>query len=99
MATNTVDQSRLVLNAFAATFQNNLLAADLVTWRKFDSDMNERNGLKVSEQVVPRYLVSRTTGGVKDLTAGVQDSSFGSETYICNDTFNTSMGWGDFEKI
>jgi hypothetical protein len=99
MATNTVDQSRLVLNAFAATFQNNLLAKDLVTWRKFDSEMNERNGLQVTEQVVPRYLVSRTTGGVKDLTSGVQDSSFGAETYICNDTFNTSMGWGDFERI
>jgi hypothetical protein len=99
MATNTVDQSRLVLNAFAATFQNNLLAADLVTWKQFDGEMNERNGLKVSEQVPPRYLVTRTTGGVKDLTAGVQDSSFGSETFVCNDTFGSSMGWADFAAI
>jgi hypothetical protein len=30
MATNTVDQSRLVLNAFAAIFQNNLLARTLL---------------------------------------------------------------------
>lgn len=99
MATNTVDQSRLVLNAFAAIFENNLLAADLVTWRKFDSEMNERNGLKVSEQIEPRFLAYQTTGGVKDLSAGVQDSTFGSETFICNDTFNSSMGWGDFERI
>lgn len=99
MATNTVDQSRLVLNAFAAIFENNLLAADLVTWRQFDSEMNERNGLKVSEQIEPRYLAYQTTGGVKDLSAGVQDSTFGSETFICNDTFNSSMGWGDFERI
>lgn len=99
MATNTVDQSRLVLNAFAAIFENNLLAADLVTWKKFDSEMNERNGLKVSEQIEPRFLAFQTTGGVKDLTAGVQDSSFGSETYSCNDTFNTSLGWADFERI
>lgn len=99
MATNTVDQSRLVLNAFASIFQNNLLAADLVTWRQFDGEMNDRNGLKVSEQVGPRYLVYRTTGGVKDLTAGVQDTTFGSETFSVNDTFNSSMGWGDFEKI
>jgi hypothetical protein len=46
--------------------------------------MNERNGLKVSEQVGPRYLVYRTTGGgIKDLTAGVQDSTFGAETFTC----------------
>jgi hypothetical protein len=35
MATITVDQQRLVLNAFAAIFQNNLVSKDLVTWRKF----------------------------------------------------------------
>jgi hypothetical protein len=99
MATNTVDQSRLVLNAFASVFENNLLSKDVVTWRQFDSEMNDRNGLQVSEQVGPRFLVYRTTGGVKDLTAGVQDSTFGSETFTVNDTFNSSMGWGDFEKI
>lgn len=99
MATNTVDQSKLVLNAFAATFQNNLLAADLVTWKQYDSEMNDRNGLKVSEQVGPRYLVNSTTNGVADLTAGVQDSTFGSEQFVVNKTFNTSMGWGDFVKI
>lgn len=99
MATNTVDQSKLVLNAFAATFQNNLLAKDLVTWRQMDGEMNDRNGLKVSEQVGPRYLVNSTTNGVKDLSAGVQDSVFGSEQFVVNKTFNTSMGWGDFVKI
>lgn len=99
MATNTVDQSKLVLNAFAATFQNNLIAADLVTWRKFDGEMNDRNGLQVSEQVGPRYAVTETTDGVKDLTAGVQDSVFGSEMFKVNKTFGTSMGWGDFVKV
>jgi len=99
VATNTVDQSKLVLNAFASVFQNNLLAADLVTWRQYDSEMNDRNGLKVSEQVGPRYLVNSTTNGVADLTAGVQDSTFGSEQFVVNKTFNTSMGWGDFVKI
>lgn len=99
MATNTVDQSKLVLNAFASTFQNNLLAADIVSWKQYDSEMNERNGLKVSEQVGPRYLVTQTTNGVKDLTAGVQDSTFGSEQFVVNKTFGASMGWGDFVKI
>lgn len=99
MATNTVDQSRLVLNAFAATFQNNLLAADLVEWNQMKGEMNERNGLKVSEQVGPRYLVTRTSGGVKDLSAGVQDSTFGSETFQVDDVFGSSMGWSDFAAI
>jgi len=99
MATNTVDQSKLVLNAFAATFQNNLLAADIVSWKQYDSEMNDRNGLKVSEQVGPRYLVTQTTNGVKDLSAGVQDSTYGSEQFVVNKTFGASMGWGDFVKI
>ena len=79
MATITVDQQKLVLNSFAAIFQNNLLAKDVVSWKQYDSEMDDKNGLKVSEQVGPRYNVTRTTSGVNDLTAGVQDSVFGSE--------------------
>lgn len=99
MATVTVDQSKLILNAFAATFQNNLIAKDLVTWKQYDSEMDDRNGLKVVEQVGPRYVVTETTNGVKDLTAGVQDTVFGSEQFVVNKTFGSSMGWGDFVKI
>lgn len=99
MATVTVDQQKLVLNAFAAIFQNNLVASDLVTWRKYDAEMDDRNGLNVSEQVAPRYVVTETTDGVKDLSAGVQDSVFGSEQYKVNKTFGASMGWADFVKI
>lgn len=99
MATVTVDQQRLVLNAFAAIFQNNLVTSELVTWHKHEGEMNDRNGLLVSEQVVPRYNVTETVNGVADLTAGVQDSVFGSETYKIDRTFGSSMGWGDFVKI
>lgn len=98
-ATITADQSRLVLQAFAATFENNLVAADLVEWKKYDGEMNDRNGLQVTEQVAPDYVVTQTTNGVKDLTAGVQGSAFGSETYAVNQTFGTDMGWGDFAAI
>ena len=42
----TVDQAKLVLNSFAAIFQNNLTSAELVTWRKFDNEMNDRNRIK-----------------------------------------------------
>lgn len=95
----TVDQQRLILNSFAAIFQNNLISKDLVTWKKFDGEMNDRNGLTVVEQVGPRYVVSRTTSGVADLTTGVQDTVFGSEQYKLQDVFGSSMGWGDFVKI
>jgi hypothetical protein len=99
MATNTVDQSRLVLNAFAAYFQNNLLAADLVTWNQFSGEMNDRNALQVSEQVGPSYIVTQTTQGVQDLSSGVQNSVFGSETFTVKDVFGASMGWSDFVAI
>ena len=63
MATITVDQAKLVMNAFAATFQNNLISKDVVSWKKYDSEMDDRNGLTVVEQVGPRYNVTETTNG------------------------------------
>lgn len=99
MATISVDQSKLVLNSFAAIFQNNLVSKDLVTWKKFDGEMNDRNGLAVVEQVTPDYSTTFTTNGVADLTSGVQDTAFGSEQYKLDQTINSSMGWGDFVKI
>lgn len=95
----TVDQSKLVLNSFAALFQNNLMSKDLVTWRKFDGEMNDRNGLNVVEQVTPDYSTTFTTNAVQDLTAGVQDTNFGSEQYKLTQVIGSSMGWGDFVKI
>lgn len=99
MATITVDQSKLVMNAFAAIFQNNLITSDAVTWKQYDTEMNDRNGLVVVEQVPPRYNVTQTTNGVADLSSGVQDSVFGSEQFTVNKTFGSSMGWDDFNKI
>lgn len=95
----TVDQQRLVLNSFAAIFQNNLVSKDLVTWRKFNDEMNDRNGLTVVEQVTPDYTTTFTTNGVQDLTGGVQDTDFGSEQFKLDQTIGSSMGWGDFVKI
>lgn len=99
MATVTVDQQRLVLNSFAAIFQNNLVSKDLVTWKKFDGEMNDRNGLEVVEQVTPDYTTTFTTNAVADLSAGVQDSTFGSERYKLSQVIGSSMGWADFVKI
>lgn len=99
MSTVTVDQAKLVLNAFAAIFQNNLVSADLVTWKKFDGEMNDTNGLTVVEQVVPDYTTTFTNGVVNDLTAGVQPTTFGSEQYQLRQVIGSSMGWADFVKI
>lgn len=99
MATVTVDQAKLVLNAFAAIFQNNLVSADLVTWKKFDGEMNDRNGLTVVEQVTPDYTTTFTDDAVADLSGGVQDTTFGSEQYRLRNVIGSSMGWADFVKI
>lgn len=99
MATVTVDQAKLVLNSFAAIFQNNLISKDLVTWRKFDGEMNDRNGLTVVEQVVPDYTTTFTTNAVNDLSGGVQDTTYGSEQYKLTQVIGASMGWADFVKI
>lgn len=99
MATVNVDQAKLVLNTFAAIFQNNLVSADLCTWRKFDGEMNDRNGLEVVEQVTPDYTTTFTNDAVADLTAGVQDTTFGSERFRLRNVVGSSMGWGDFVKI
>ncbi len=98
--TITVQQDKLVLNTFAAHLQNNLIAGDLVTWRKNQGEFNDRNALTIVEQVPPRYVVTRTSSGVNDLTAtGTQDTVFGSEQFSISEVFGSSMGWGDFQKI
>lgn len=99
MATVTVDQAKLVLNSFAAIFQNKLVSKELVTWNKFTGEMNDRNGLTVVEQVAPDYTTTFTTDQVNDLSAGVQDTTFGSEQYGLRQVVGSSMGWGDFVKI
>lgn len=99
MATVTVEQARLVLNSFAAIFQNNLVSKDLVTWRKFDGEMNDRNGLEVVEQITPDYTTTFTANAVNDLSGGVQDTVFGSERYKLDQVVGSSMGWADFVKI
>lgn len=94
-----VDQAKLVLNAFAAIFQNNLASADLVSWKQYDGEFEDRNRIQVSEQVGPRFAVTETANGVVDLTTGVQNMVYGSEMFTVNRTFGTSMGYSDFQKV
>jgi hypothetical protein len=97
--TVTVKQNALVLNTFMAKLQNELVSADLCKWNEHSTELDDTNKLQVIEQVAPRYTVTRTSNGVKDLTAGVDGSAFGSETFTIDGTFNANMGWGDFIKI
>lgn len=99
MGAVTVEQQKLVLNAFAMVLQNNLVTADAVTWNEYDGEMDDRNGLQVLEQVTPRYTITRTENGVKDLSSGTDGTVFGSELFEVTGTFNANMGWGDFVKI
>lgn len=99
MGAVTVEQQKLVLNAFAMVFQNNLVSADAVSWNEMDGEMDDRNGLQVVEQTTPRYNVTRTENGVKDLSGGTDGTVFGSEMFEITGTFNANMGWGDFVKI
>lgn len=99
MGTVTTEQAKLVLNSFAMVLQNNLVSADAVSWNEMDGEMDDRNGLQVLEQITPRYNVTRTEGGVKDLSAGTDGTVFGSELFEITGTFNANMGWGDFVKI
>jgi hypothetical protein len=99
MGAVTAEQQKLVLNSFAMVLQNNLVTADAVTWNEYDGEMDDRNGLQVLEQITPRYNVTRTENGVKDLSAGTDGTVFGSELFEVTGTFNANMGWGDFVKI
>jgi hypothetical protein len=99
MGAVTVEQQKLVLNSFALALQNNLVTAEAVTWNQYDGEMDDRNGLAVLEQITPRYNVTRTENGVKDLSGGTDGSVFGSELFEITGTFNANMGWGDFVKI
>lgn len=99
MGAVTVEQSKLVMNTFAMVLQNNLVTADAVTWNEYDGEMDDRNGLAVVEQIAPRFNVTRTENGVKDLSAGTDGVVFGSELFEVTGTFNANMGWGDFVKI
>jgi P22 coat protein - gene protein 5 len=99
MGTVTTEQQKLVLNSFAMVLQNNLVTASAVSWNEYDGEMDDRNGLQVLEQITPRYNVTRTENGVKDLSAGTDGTVFGSELFEVTGTFNANMGWGDFVKI
>ena len=97
--TITVPQSRLILKSIMSSLRNNLVSADLVDWEVHSQEMNDRNGFVVSEQVGPEYVITETNGAVQSLASGVQDTTFGSQTFTLNKVFGLSMGASDIESV
>ena len=97
--TITVPQSRLILKTIMSTLRNNLVASDIIEWEMHSTEMNDRNGFVVSEQVGPDFVITETDGAVADLTSGVQDTVFGAQTFNLNKVFGLSMGASDIESV
>jgi hypothetical protein len=97
--TITAPQSRLILKTIMSTLRNNLAAANMIEWEMHSQEMNDRNGFVVSEQVGPDFVITETNGAVADLTAGVQDTVFGAQTFTLNKVFGLSMGASDIEAV
>jgi len=96
---NQVTQLALVTNAIAARLENTLIASKLVTWNKNNKSINPLNGFKYIENVPPRYVRRRWTGDIADLTAGKQDTVFGSEVFTLNQGDTMDHYWSDFANI
>lgn len=96
---NAVTQLALVTAAIGARMENTLLASKLVSWNKGASKINPLNGFKYIENVPPRYVRRRWTSEVTDISAGKQDTVFGSEIYTLNQGDTMDFYYGDFENI
>jgi hypothetical protein len=97
---NQVDIAQTIVNQFAMELENELVAARVVTSKKYDNEIDADNGLMTKERIPPRYVSSRTTGGVADYTSGgQQDSVIGSEIVRCNQVEGLKFGYDDFERI
>lgn len=96
---NQVTQLALVTSAIAARLENTLVASKLVMWNKNNKNINPLNGFKYIENVSPRYNLRSWTGEVTDISAGKQDTVFGSEIFALNSGSTMDHYWGDFENI
>jgi len=96
---NQVTQLALVTAAIAARMENTLVAAKLVTWNKSNKTINPLNKFQYIESVPPRYNRRRWNGTVADLSAGKQDTVFGSEIFKLEEGDTLDFYYGDFENI
>lgn len=96
---NQVTQLALVTAAIAARMENTLVASKLVTWNKSNKTINPLNKFQYIESVPPRYNRRKWNGTVADLSAGKQDTVFGSEIFKLEQGDTLDFYYGDFENI
>lgn len=96
---NKVTQLALVTAAIAARMENTMVASKLVEWKQNDTNLTPLNGFKYIEQVPPRYNRRQWTGEVSDISAGKQDTVFGSEIFTLNAGDTLDFYFNDFENI
>lgn len=96
---NEVTQLALVTAAMAARMENTMVASKLVEWKQNDKNLTPLNGFEYIEQAPPRYNRRKWTGAVADLTAGKQDTVFGSEIFQLNSGDTLDFYYADFENI
>jgi hypothetical protein len=96
---NQVTQLAVVTAAIAARMENTMVASKLVQWHKNDKRLTPLNKFQYIEQVAPRYNRRQWTGAVSDLSAGKQDTVFGSEIFQLNQGDTLDQYWADFENI
>ena len=96
---NQVTQLALVTAAIAARMENTMIASKLVTWNKSNKKINPLNKFQYIENVPPRYNRRRWSGAVADLSAGKQDTVFGSEIFKLEQGDTLDFFYGDFENI
>lgn len=96
---NQVTQLALVTAAIAARMENTLVAAKLVTWNKSNKNINPLDKFQYIENVPPRYNRRKWNGTVADLSAGKQDTVFGSEIFKLEAGDTLDFYYGDFENI
>lgn len=99
MATNSYPQLALVTDAICASMENTLIAAKLCRWKPSDSKINPLNGFKYIERVPPRYNTRRWNSAVSDISAGKQDTVFGSELFSLNEGITLDFAYEDFAHI
>lgn len=97
--TTQVTQLATVTDAFTARMENAMVAAKLVEWKFNDKRLTPKNRFQYIEDIDPSFNVREWTGDVSDLSAGKQDTIFGSEIFILNDGYTLDRNWADFSAI
>lgn len=96
---NDIDIAQTIVNQFAMTLENELVAAKAVSTQKYDKNIDADNGLETRERVPPRYVSVTTNGSTPAYSAIEQDTVVGTEIIRVNSVESVGLGYSDFERI